>query len=182
MIASLILAQEDGLLKMARDTGEQFGVTLPLFIAQLISFSIVAFFLHRFAYKPILTVLDERKKRIAEGLANAEKIKKELAAAEVRYQEILSKANEDAQRIIDEARSATASIAEKGKQEAIAEAQHIIAKAREATEVEHAQMFSSLKRELGRLVIDTTSRVTGKILTPEDQARLSEEATRQAVA
>lgn len=183
MIASLILAaQSDGLLQLARDTGEQFGVTKQLFIAQLISFSLVAYLLNRFAYKPILNVLDERRKRIAEGLENAQKIKQELAAAEVRYQEILKQANQEAQRIIDEARAASSSLSEKGKQDAIAEAEHIIAKAREVTALEHSQMFASLKRELGRLVIDTTSKVTGKVLTAEDQARLSEEAVREAVA
>ncbi len=54
------------------DTAATFGVTWQLFISQVISFCIVAFLLHRFAYKTILTVLDERKQRIAESLANAE--------------------------------------------------------------------------------------------------------------
>jgi F-type H+-transporting ATPase subunit b len=44
---------------------------------------------------------------------------------------------------------------------------------------EHARVLSDVKRELGRLVIDTTARVTGKILTPEDRARLDEETARQ---
>ena len=63
------------LANAAKDTAKTFGWSKEHFIAQCISFSIVAFLLHRFAYKPILTVLEERKKRIAEGLANADKIK-----------------------------------------------------------------------------------------------------------
>ena len=47
----------------------------------MVSFSIVAFLLHRFAYKPILTVLNERRDKIESGLKNAEKIKKELEEA-----------------------------------------------------------------------------------------------------
>ncbi len=54
-------------------TATQFGVTWPLFISQVISFAVVAFLLQRFAYKPILKVLEERRQRIAEGLANAER-------------------------------------------------------------------------------------------------------------
>ena len=61
--------------QMARDTTARFGVDLPHFAAQCISFLIVAFVLHRYAYKPILIMLEERKKRIKEGLDNAEKIK-----------------------------------------------------------------------------------------------------------
>ena len=67
--------------QMAQDTMVRFNVDLPHFGAQCISFAIVAFLLHRYAYKPILTVLAERKQRIKESLDNAEKIKQELGAA-----------------------------------------------------------------------------------------------------
>ena len=69
------------LAKNASDTATTFGLDLPHFIAQVISFSIVAGLLFKFAYKPILTVLEERRQRIADGLANADKIKTELARA-----------------------------------------------------------------------------------------------------
>ena len=65
------------LANAAQDTAKTFGWSKEHFIAQCISFAIVAFLLHRFAYKPILKVLEERKQRIAEGLANADKIKVE---------------------------------------------------------------------------------------------------------
>ena len=67
------------LSQMGLDTAKRFGVDLPHFAAQCISFIIVAFLLQRYAYKPILTMLEERKKRIKEGLDNAEQIKQELA-------------------------------------------------------------------------------------------------------
>jgi F-type H+-transporting ATPase subunit b len=135
--------------------------------------------LKRFAYKPILAVLEERRQRIAEGLLNAEKIKQQLAQAEQRYQEILTKANGEAQKMIDEARESSAHLAERKQQEAIAAAEQIIAKAREAAAFEHERTMESMKRELGRLVVETTAKVTGKVLTSEDQQRLQEEAARQ---
>ena len=55
-----------------------FGVDWPHLIAQIISFSIVCAVLYRFAYRPILAMLEERREQIAQGLANAEKIKAEL--------------------------------------------------------------------------------------------------------
>ena len=97
---------------------------------------------------------------------NAEKIKQQLAEAEQRYQEILAKANSEAQKMIDEARASAGVIAERKQQEAIAAAEQILAKAREASALEHERTMSQLKRELGRLVMDTTAKVTGKVLTP----------------
>jgi len=162
-----------------RDTAQTFGWNPWLFLSQVISFVIVALLLRRFAYKPILAVLEERRRRIEEGQINAEKIKKELAEAEKRYQEILAKANADAQNMIDEARESAAHLAERKQQEAIAAAEQIIAKAREASAIEHERTMESLKRELGRLVVDTTAKVTGKVLTSEDQQRLQEETAHQ---
>ena len=164
---------------MVRDTADTFGWNPWLFLSQVVSFSIVALLLKRFAYKPILAVLEDRRHRIEEGLLNAEKIKKELAEAQKRYAEILAKANADAQKMIDEARESSAHLAERKQQEAIAAAEQIIAKAREAAAFEHERTMESMKRELGRLVVETTAKVTGKVLTSEDQQRLQEEAARQ---
>src|ERR1700675_505218 len=162
-----------------KDTADTFGWNWELFLSQVISFTIVAFLLRRFAYKPILAVLEDRRRKIEEGMLNAEKIKKELAEAEKRYQEILAKANADGQRMIDEARESAAHLSERKQQEAIAAAEQIIAKAKEAAALEHERTMESMKRELGRLVVETTAKVTGKILTNEDQQRLQEEAARQ---
>jgi F-type H+-transporting ATPase subunit b len=174
-----LLAAAGGFSDTVRDTAETFGWNPWLFLSQVISFIIVALLLKRFAYKPILAVLEERRRKIEEGQLNAEKIKKELAEAEKRYQEIIVKANVDAQRMIDEARESAAHLSERKQQEAIAAAEQIMAKAREASAIEHQRTMESLKHQLGRLVVDTTAKVAGKVLTPEDQRRLQEEAARQ---
>ena len=175
----MIAAATGGFTDMLRDTADTFGWNPWMFLSQVVSFSIVAFLLRRFAYKPILAVLEERRQRIAEGLLNAEKIKQQLAEAEQRYQEILAKGNSEAQKMIDEARASSVAIAERKQEEAITAAEQILAKAREASALEHERTMSQLKRELGRLVIDTTAKVTGKVLTSDDQRRLQEEASRQ---
>src|SRR5882762_2828889 len=175
----IIAAATGGLSQTLHDTAETFGWNPWLFLSQVISFVIVALVLRRFAYKPILAVLEERRRKIEEGQLNAEKIKKELAEAEKRYQEILARANADAQKMIDEARESAAHLSERKQQEAITAAEQIIAKAREASAIEHERTMESLKRELGRLVVETTAKVTEKVLTPEDQRRLQEEAARQ---
>jgi len=175
----IIAAATGGVTDILRETADTFGWNWKLFLSQVISFCIVAFLLRRFAYKPILAVLEDRRRKIEEGQLNAEKIRKELAEAEKRYQEIVAKANADAQRMIDEARESSAHVAERKQHEAIAAAEQILAKAKEAAALEHERQMQTLKRELGRLVVDTTAKVTGKVLTPEDQKRLQEEAARQ---
>src|SRR5207248_127617 len=91
------------------------------------------------AFSRVLTVamLEERRRRIEEAHANSEKIKKQLAEAEERYQEILTKANTDAQKMLDEARTSASILAERRQQQAVSEAEQILAKAREATQLEH---------------------------------------------
>ena len=175
----IIAAATGGVTDILRETADTFGWNWKLFLSQVISFCIVAFLLRRFAYKPILAVLEDRRRKIEEGQLNAEKIRKELAEAEKRYQEIVAKANADAQRMIDEARESSSHLAERKQQEAITAAEQILAKAKEAAALEHERQMQTLKRELGRLVVDTTAKVTGKVLTPEDQKRLQEEAARQ---
>jgi F-type H+-transporting ATPase subunit b len=151
-------------------------------LTQLISFSCVFFVLWRFAYKPIFSMLQARKEKIAESLANAEKIKTDVARTEAERQKILTDAGEKADKLIDEARQAAARVREQETQKAIAAAEQIVAKAREAAAQERQQMLGELKREVGRLVVQTTTTVTGKILTPEDQRRLAEETEKQLTA
>jgi F-type H+-transporting ATPase subunit b len=156
-----------------------FGVDWPQLIAQIISFCIVCALLHRFAYRPVLTVLEQRRQRIAEAQADAERIKADLAHTESRRQEIMMHANAQATRLIEEARSAAARAGDQETQKAMAAAEAILAEARETATREHERMLAQLKREIGRLVVETTAAVTGKILTTEDQQRLAEETAKQ---
>jgi F-type H+-transporting ATPase subunit b len=158
------------------------GLDWRQLLTQLISFSCVFFVLWRFAYKPIFSMLQARKEKIAESLANAEKIKADVARTEAERQKILADAGEKADKLIDEARQAAARVREQETQKAIAAAEQIVAKAREAAAQERQQMLGELKREVGRLVVKTTTTVTGKILTPEDQNRLAQETEKQLAA
>jgi F-type H+-transporting ATPase subunit b len=73
-------------------------------------------------------------------------------------------------------------VREQETQKAIAAAEQIMVKAREAVVRDHERMLAELKREVGRLVVQTTATVTGKILTPDDQRRLAEETEKQLTA
>ena len=156
-----------------------FGINWPQLFAQIASFCIVCIILYRFAYRPVLKMLEVRRQQIAQGQANAEQIKAELAKTEAQRQEVMAQANVQASKFIEEARAGAARLQEQEKEKAIAAAEQMMSKAREAADLERHRMLAELKREVGRLVVQTTATVTGKILTPEDQRRLAEETAKQ---
>lgn len=158
---------------------DQLGIDYPKIIAQIIIFGIVYLILSKYAFGPVTALLEQRRARIAEGEANLDTIRVNLATSQAQAAAALEKANAEATRIIKEATDVASSLAEQKKQDAVAEAQNIIAKAKEATELERARVMAELKRDFGRLVIDTTSKVTGKTLTGEDHSRLNQEALAQ---
>ena len=176
---TLVLLAEVGGGGQIEQIARTFGVDWPQLIAQIISFCIMCALLHRFAYRPVLTMLEQRRQRIAEAQADAEKIKADLAHTESRRQEIMMQANAQATRLIEEARSAAARAGDQEAQKAMTAAEAILAEARETATREHERMLAQLKREIGRLVVETTAAVTGKFLTTEDQQRLAEETAKQ---
>ena len=178
MIALAFLADPDsgGQIQQLANT---FGVDWPHLISQIISFSIVCILLQRFAYKPILKMLEVRRQQIAQGLADTEKIRAELAETEAQRQQVMLQANAQATKLIEEAHTAAARVQQQETQKAIAAGEQILIKSREAAAQEHARMLLDLKREVGHLVVQTTATVTGKILTQEDQRRMAEETVKQ---
>ena len=170
------IAQSGG---QAESIATTFGVDWPHLLAQIVSFSVVCGVLWVLAYKPILKMLEARREQIATGLANAEKIKAELARIEIERRAILAKADGEGRQLIEGARAASARLQADETRKTVAMAEQILARAREAGDRERAQMLTEVKREVGRLVVQTSAAVTGKILTPDDHRRLAEETARQ---
>jgi F-type H+-transporting ATPase subunit b len=159
-----------------------FGVDWTHLGAQIISFGIVCLVLYKFAYGRVLTMLEERRQQISQGLANAAKIKAELDRTETQRQEVMAQAYAEAAKSVDEGRAAGARVLQQETRKALAAAEQIMAKAHEAASRDHDRMLAELKREVGRLVVQATTTVTGKILTPEDHRRLAEETAKQLAA
>jgi F-type H+-transporting ATPase subunit b len=159
-----------------------FGVNWHHLLSQIVSFGIVCVVLYLLAYKPILRILEARRQQIAGGLANAEKIKAELARIEAERLGILRQADGEGKQLIEEARAVAARVQAEETRKAIAAAEQIVVRAHEAAERDRATMLAELKHEVGRLVVQTTASVAGKILTPEDHRRLAEETARHFMA
>jgi F-type H+-transporting ATPase subunit b len=175
-----ILAQSGGIVSDLKAVGEklqsEFGLHGQLLISQAIGFLIFALVLRKFAFGPIQAMLDQRRTRILEGEEKLKRIEKQLADSEATTAAAIAKANEDALRLITEAKEGAAAFSEQKSQEAIAQAQQILAKAEAAGNADRERISTELKREFGRLVAATTSQVTGKVLTADDQHRINEEA------
>ena len=173
LAAAAPAAESEGVIG---DITRSFKVYWPQFVSQLISFTIVIFLLKKFAFVPIQEMLEKRRGRIAAGEEKLKRIEKQLADSEATTAATIAKANEDALRLIAEAKDGAAKFSEQKSQEALSQAQQILAKAEAAAYADRERISAELKREFGRLVADTTSQVTGKVLTPEDQTRIDEEA------
>jgi len=163
----------------AQSIASTFGVDWPHLGAQIISFSIVCALLYKLAYQPVLNVLAQRRQQIELGLANTEKINAALADVEARRKEVLTRAQREATEIVANAREVARRLNEQETQRAGAAAEQIVLRARDAATQEHSRMLAELRREVGRLVVQTTAAVTGKVLTTDDQRRLNEETARQ---
>jgi F-type H+-transporting ATPase subunit b len=176
---ALVLLVEPNRGGQIQQIASTFGVDWPHLLSQIISFSIVCILLHRFAYKPILKILEERRRQIAQGLADSEKIRVELTQAEATCREIILQADGQATKLIEQAHTAAAHVQQQETQKAIAAAEQILVKSREAAAQEHARMLTDLRREVGQLVVQSTAMITGKILTKEDQRRMAAETIDQ---
>jgi F-type H+-transporting ATPase subunit b len=174
MIALLLLAEPNSGGQIQR-IASTFGVDWPHLLSQIISFSVVCVLLHRFAYRPILKILEERRHQIAQGIADTEKIRSELAQAEATCRDIVLLANGQATKLIEEAHAAAGRVQDQETQKAISAAEQILAKSREAAAQEHARMLTELKHEVGQLVVQAATRLTGRVLTNEDQRRMAED-------
>jgi F-type H+-transporting ATPase subunit b len=152
------------------------------FFAQCVAVTALFLVLWKFAFKKVLVTLEERRKIIEDSMSNADRIKKELADAEATRLSIIQKANDKANTIIAEAEKSALALGEQRTKEATRQAEDIIKNAHEASVLDRNRLMAELKQHLGELVIQTTQKVTGKVLTPADQTRLNSETMSQLEA
>jgi F-type H+-transporting ATPase subunit b len=164
-----------GIAKIIAD----FGISWPFFLAQVVNFSVVAFILWKFAFKPVLATLDERQQKIASGLQYADEMKAKLEAVQQESAASAKRAQAEATKIIEEARKSAKEYLDKQTQESVAKANDILVKAQQSIELEHRKMLADARTEIARLVVATTQRVLAKELSDAERARFNESASRE---
>lgn len=162
--------------------GQTLGVDWRMFLAYLVCFLIVATVLRLFAYRPVLQMLDERRKRIAQIHADSERVKAELAKGESERRKLLHDVGVRAERLLEEARDAAERLREEEMKRATEEADRILAQARTAAVRDLAQMRDTLQREIGILAVRAAETAARKMLAPADQERLAAETMKDLPA
>lgn len=158
---------------------QEFGVSVPNILAQILSFSVVAFVLWKFAFKPVVATLDERQQKIESGLRYAEEMKAKLDATQAESAALIKNAQVESTRIIEEARKTAKDYLDRQTQETSARANDMLVKAQQAIELEHKKMLADARQEIARLVVTTTQRVLAKELSDGERSRYNEAAARE---
>jgi len=151
---------------------ENFGVQPVLLLAQIVNFIILLFLLKKFAYKPIMKVLEERRIKIETGVRQAEEAEKKLAETEVRQKEIISRAEQESSRIIQETKHAVKKLQDETLVETNKKAEEMMDRNKEVLQLEKEKMISEVKRGMAVLVAETTKKVVSKTLSQQENERL----------
>lgn len=140
---------------------DKLGVSLPWLITQAVNFLVVLFILQRFAYKPLIGMMEKRKNEISGALANAEKVRQEAAVKQTELEKQLEATRREGQDAIARATAQS----EKVRQEIVAkaneEAVQIKAKAMTDAEYERKQALAQLQGEIANLSLAVTRKVLG---------------------
>ena len=141
-------------------------------IIQMIVFAILVWFTMKFVWPPITAALDERVKKIAEGLSAADKAKSELAAANKRVEVQLSAARDDAAKRLADAERLAQQMVEEAKGRASEEAAKIIASARAEAEQESVKAREALREQVAGLAVKGAEQILRKEVNADVHAEL----------
>jgi F-type H+-transporting ATPase subunit b len=160
---------------------EALGIDPALLIWQAAAFGLLCYLLYRFAYKPVMNMLDQRTERIRESIAQAEQIKQELAAAQKRGEEEMQRARVESQELVRNAQAASQRTIAAAQEEAQRQREKMLEEARSQIVNETEKAKSDLRREVGRLTVLAATRVIGQELqtNPQLHERLVDEALTQ---
>lgn len=140
---------------------EKLGISPIQLATQIINFIIFAFVLRKLLYKPLLKLLEERKRKIQEGLEYTEKMKKEVEESENKRIEIIDKAKGEARKIIDEAKRAAKTVENEILHKASKESESYMEKAKK----EIAWRAEEMKKEMQKETIEVATAIVERVLS-----------------
>jgi len=156
------------------------GINLPLLVAFVINFVILFGLLGLVLYKPVMKMLDERSKKIKEGMEQAEATKAEYVRAEEEVKKLISKAREDGQALVSQATQIGERLKEEAREGARKEAQVIVDRTRAELEEERDRIIDDLRREFVDISISAAERVIKETLDKERHRKLIEETLEES--
>lgn len=158
---------------------KQFGINPLLLAAQVVNFFLLLFILKKFLYKPILKVLEERKKKIEESLKNAEEIEKRLLEIGQLQEKEIQKATKIGEQIIKDATDSANQIYEETKVNAQKLSDKLVKQTKLQLQQQNQEFEDSIRKHVAGLVFTIVQKVTGKVLTKQDKMRIAGESIKE---
>jgi F-type H+-transporting ATPase subunit b len=154
----------------------KLGIDWKLLIAQIVNFLVLLFILWKFAYGPVLAMLEKRQKKIEKGLADADEAGKKLEESAEKQKEILKNARTEAKDIVEKAHIQAEKAKSEIASEAKVQAEKIITIAKAEIEQEKQKTIAEIKSEIGSLVVAATEKIVGEKIDEEKDRELIEKA------
>jgi F-type H+-transporting ATPase subunit b len=144
---------------------------IGLLFWMLVSFGIVLFLLKKYAWKPILKTLQDREQNISEALNTARRAKEEMAALKSDNERLITEARAERDKMLREARDIKDGIIAEAKTKAQAEANKVLAQARESINTEKMAAIVELKNQVASMSVDIAEKILRHELSQDDKQK-----------
>ena len=141
-------------------------------VVQGIAFFICVLVVMKFLWPPLMKIIEDRQKKIAEGLAAGNKAQKDLDDAKVKVTEMIREARDKAAQIVDQAGKRANEIIEEAKQGAISEGQRLITQAHEQIALDTSRAREGLRKQVASLAVQGASQLLEREIDPKTHAQL----------
>ena len=141
-------------------------------IIQSLVFLILGLITMKFIWPPLIKAIEERQRKIAEGLASSEKAEKSLAEAKASATDIIKEARVQANKIVEQANRRSSEVVEEARGTAIAEGQRLLAEARSEVTVESNRAREQLRRDVALIAVAGASKLLGREIDAKTHADL----------
>jgi F-type H+-transporting ATPase subunit b len=148
-------------------------------LGQAIVFGILIWFSVKFIWPPLVKAIEDRQKKIAEGLAAAERGQTELQSAHGEAQAIVNTAREQAKKIVDQAHKREVTIVEEARNTAVEEGKRIVESSRQDAQQEKARARDELRKDVATLAVAGASRLLQREIDAKAHAELIEQLARE---
>jgi F-type H+-transporting ATPase subunit b len=177
LVAGGLAAGTPAIASAAEESGgiAALGLNLPGLIAQLINFTILLVVLRLFLFGPIMKMVDERKRRIEEGLQASEKAANAAEQSQEESRRILEEARAEGRELVTRAQETAGRLREELEAQARRDAEQIVTRTRAEMELESQRAIQTLRAEFADLTVRAAERVVGQSLDRAAHQRLIDE-------
>jgi F-type H+-transporting ATPase subunit b len=145
-------------------------------LGQTLAFVIFVAICWKYVWPPIIAIMEEREKRIADGLEAAKKADDSLEEAQIAFDQEMNKAKAEAAKILEKANSRASQIVNDATEKAEVEAEKILSSASKTIENDVNKVKEELRKKMSELIIDTSEKILSDEISPEKHQELLKKA------